>query len=620
MTPALLLAAALLTPAPPARARAAAPAPCNLPAHRDDVAWIEDNCDVLSPARDERVRVLEDLLRRLERLKDLEGTRLLVLGRAPAVDAFITKRRVIVITRQALELCYPGGALPDDTRAQANLAFVLGHELAHWDYDDRFVVDLSDRDERYFEFAVAAEASQELKADRSALMDLARAGLDVRHVLDGSLLRAWAGAQGSAKVRLEALRGGAKEVGKALRLFDAGSDFLAAGWYATAAAALGEFGDAAAYEGREVLNDQAFALLQQALAALNQCERASALRFVWPGMFDPRTLASVVTRGEGDRTQACRLEKPFRDPLDRALWLLKKAAEADPDYLPARLNLVAAHLLNDKPNAAQAVLDDVAPPAPAATRLSDEEIALEAARALAQYLQGELHGALDLRRKALDALHALARARPTDANLLFNLARLQTELQDLAAVETWQRVLKLGPPRPLADEARRQLRKLNVPVPAEAAPELEPPPCPPQSVSASGVPTPGKLFSAKSAGMKFDLSDGSRWRLLTPPAVQGKPRAAPPGPPTAWRAYAPVAGAKSKRGDPPVALVVEPLAPAVLDLHRWHGTSEAELRLVGGRRVLRFGTCARDGRNLGYAYVLDGDQAIERLTFLAAQP
>jgi tetratricopeptide (TPR) repeat protein len=574
------------------------PNPCaGLNRHRDDLVWVRANCRPLDKG-DERVRQAEELLRQLTRRHDTRAS-LLVLGGAPGPQAYVTKERVIVVTTQALELCRRRGKrdLSGD-KARTNLVFLLAHELAHSYREDHVTALLADQDTRYFEFAVASNTLRELAADQAALVDVARAGGDARHVLKGDLLWAWAAADGDqtwAKERQKALAAHAKAVGEALPLFDAGFDFLASGDYALAAEFLDTFGERARYDAREVRNNQAFALLQQAWYALAACDLTSARRFVLPGVFDPRTLAPAVTRGSGDPAETCRRDSTFRQSLDEALELLSAVEKQDPDYTPARLNLAAAYLLVGDGLGALAVVRG----APAAA--SDEErAALAAAEALSLYVHATEDRFPEGRERAVKKLRELLAEHPRDTAVAYNLARMLTEMGDLTAVKAWRAVLELEPPRVLVDSALRELKHQGVTI-SEDAPSsddacapLDPPP-------AGGLP---ELTLTKVRAKPLVTRQGTAQGLLRAPSKAEGVRA--------WRAY-------TRPGVQSVVLRAETWTEGVpvADLRRRHGTEEAELPLADGRRVLRFAPCElHDERGrMAFAYVVDGDTAVERLTF-----
>jgi tetratricopeptide (TPR) repeat protein len=609
------------------------PHPCAaLNAHREDLAWVRARCQPLSPSDDARVALTEGLLGRLQRRG--RRARLLVLGGAPGPSAYITRDDVVVVTRQALDLCtrHRGRALPE-AQAQANLAFLLSHELAHAYHDDHLRVLLTGQDPRYFEFATALNEELELTADRAALLDVARAHLDARHVLDGGLLRTWATTDGDRawwEKRRLALRRFQTRVGQALPLFFASSDFLAAGRYPDVAELLGTFTSETGYRGPEVSSDHAYALLQQAQRSYAECDRAGASRFVWPGAFDADTRLVSIVRGPAERTE-CLEKSDFGSLLEEARGLLEDAVKLDPTYLPARLNLATAYLLGDHGLYARAVLEDAPPPGSV-----EERNALGHAKELAKYVDGVTGRNRQQRGEALQCMRDLAQSFPNDIAIAYNLARMLSETAPDPAVDSvdvahpasvtredarqaWQRVLDLDVPAPLADAAREELRRLGVGVadePVDGGADRSTCPVLP-SPARDGVPQLGSPLAAKHKGQPLDDASGSYWRYTPEEGAKS------PG----WRAYVnspkQAAPKNRKKVAPTPFLVVEPLEPQVSldDVRAAHGIPEADLPLVDGRRILRFAPCRPEGategqdEEIGYAYVIDGARAVERVSF-----
>ena len=64
---------------------------------------------------------------------------------------------------------------------------------------------------------------------------------------------------------------------------------------------------------------------------------------------DPKTLAERTRlRGETGRSSPCLDGAEYRERIEEAISLLEEAAEQEPGYLPARLNLVSALVLDEQ--------------------------------------------------------------------------------------------------------------------------------------------------------------------------------------------------------------------------------------------------------------------------------
>jgi tetratricopeptide (TPR) repeat protein len=605
MTPLPVLAAVL----------AAAALPCRpSPRQSEDVSWLRKNCRVLTRADDPKVERAHAVLEQLVELKDLPRFDLLLIDGLDGPQAYVTRTREIVLSKVALELCYAKFS-PDE--AEANVAFILAHELAHWSHKDPLLAVLAD-DEAVFEFAVRGHEERETKADATAVVDIMRAGFDPAVVQRSTLLRRWASDDGRAikgwyVTRKRGLSRLATRVKDNLPLFEAGAAFVMAGLYDDAAALLDAFLRATDYDGREVLSNIGFARLQPAFRILAGCDRSDALRFALPGAIDTQTRVSNLRLRGADSPSSCRDDAHFRELLARIRGDLDKTVRTDADYAPAHLNLVAALLLERRFTEALSHAESVR----SRLKLTDvQRLALDVGLAVAKYGTGEQMNNAEFRRQALDDLRRLAEQAPHDVAAAYNLARMLSELADPAdpasraeATRAWERVRTLNPPRPLAEEARRMLKPPDAPEDdnAESADEDDDG-ATAACLAAVDVPLPFPLGLVdrkknptlpKPNGKPIDFGLGKLYVYEGPPA--GKRDAAKPAP---WRAYA----IETEFLPAAVQLVVQDLAQPVAasTLRERLGAPEAEVALADGRRVLRYKACA---------WVVEGEQAVQRLAF-----
>ncbi|MGH8474015.1 MAG: tetratricopeptide repeat protein, partial [Gammaproteobacteria bacterium] len=101
--------------------------------------------------------------------------------------------------------------------------------------------------------------------------------------------------------------------------------------------------------------------------------------------------------------------------LNEAVAYLRQAIDADPSYIPARLNLASAYLYLGRTHPASAVLAE-------ARELAPDDPDLQGLEALALYETSD--AGLDLWSSAVAKLETLAAAPDAPAALVFNLARL----------------------------------------------------------------------------------------------------------------------------------------------------------------------------------------------------
>jgi tetratricopeptide (TPR) repeat protein len=412
--------------------------------------------------------------------------RLVVLDRErPGLLALALPDRSVLISRAGLELCLNGGrpGAPGPARAvEARLGLVLAHELDHiLRLDDwhvaAFAADSLGGGVRDLAEGRDVHVLAELRADDSAVLLLAAAGIDVRPALqpDGFLER-WAGAgpggtQGTPadthpemRRRMELMRRRLERLAAHAGLFREGVVHLRAGRYREAIEAFDTFGRRAPYSGKDLLNNSGLAHYQLALRAFGGCDAAEALRF---RLFtqveeDPLFLAGQ-TRGAAGR---CRALPEVKEELASAVKALLAAVAADPRYLPARLNLIAALVLGGKTDEAKAFVqaEETLELARSLAKPGEEPVAVRLAMAICDYLRRRgLRAPVD---GVIADLRRLAREHPADAAVAYDLARvLQESGESAAAREAWTRYLQLAPAGPYAAAAREALQALGASFP-----------------------------------------------------------------------------------------------------------------------------------------------------------
>jgi tetratricopeptide (TPR) repeat protein len=218
------------------------------------------------------------------------------------------------------------------------------------------------------------------------------------------------------------------------------------------------------FPGREVLNNLGYCYVQMARQEM-EAERAY---FYWlPLLLDGETRAQALVRRGGPSLKTLKQAATGKAEgfLKEALDYLQQAVEADPGYVPARLNLVVAYLYLGKPHQARALLAE-------ARELAPEDLSLQGLEALALYEQSEV--GLDLWPTAVAKLEKLVASPEAPPALLFNL------LARLLSV------------RPRAGEARGYWKRLaeragELPAPIEALVCQEQSALPPQSCPRSSA-------------------------------------------------------------------------------------------------------------------------------------
>ncbi len=343
----------------------------------------------------------------------------------------------VVLSRAGLDLCYDGvSAVEGDAR----VAFVLGHELAHLKNGDFWHAsafatarELEGEDEvtRALRNLLAEDPRDrkkaELRADDEGALALIMAGHDPGTLFERgrTFFEEWVRAvpglvayhdpeHPTPEARARLLEARLADVVGRVHLFHEGVAAFESGDYEGAVERFSEF--RRVFPGREVLNDLALAHLKLAAEALARCDGTLVTRYHLPEALDDETLAERARlRGGLERSSPCFEGPGYRRHMEEATRLLREAVERDPRYLPARLNLVAAFVLDEQ--GAQAVLagDEAAKLAP------DLPEAL-AARATAYLAYSDLGGTFVAEDQVLGELAALHERFPGEPSVAYNLA------------------------------------------------------------------------------------------------------------------------------------------------------------------------------------------------------
>lgn len=470
---------------------------------RDHSGWWLQNYKPLDTSKPLPRRAAE-IFARVSAAADKSGNRLPRLVQIDAAGepwALALPDGSIVLTRGALRLTLEAGDRHDAAAGDARLAFVLGHELAHLAKDDFWHASAFSAVTRFSREATRQTTlgllrttprdlqSAELQADAYGLLYMTWAGYAPETLLaqEASFFDQWSVATGEvgdlahpgASDRGAFLRSQLAQVADDLDFFRFGVRLLELGRYEDALLLLERFKDL--FASREVFTDIGVAHYQLALRELARCDGQAVMRFALPLIADPATLAERRRqRGAAGSSPAlldpCLDAPAFREQIATAQRYLRLACERDGQYLPARVDLLAAMLLDGK--------------YAGALELADE--ALELAPRSSEALNGKALGlfqfGLDTRTDTTDTALALLdearRADPSSSAPIYNQAVILDQRGRTAAARAaWVALLALEPNGPYSESARHRLTLPSPPVARGTA-------NPPSSPLAIGAITP----------------------------------------------------------------------------------------------------------------------------------
>ena len=383
----------------------------------------------------------------------------------------------IILSTRALDICF---ASPP--QAQACLAFVLGHELAHLSRDDFLHQEIHhflSSKRKSFKHRLNEAREREAAADDRGYVYAAMAGYPVARLLSakpgGQFAQAWfthwmkqsnarlARANSGAVERGRVLERRLRKIDRARTYFDYGVRLSHFDYCEDAIWFFREF--LKVLPAREVQNN----LGECHLKLARQRMPADVAYLYWlPTVIDAQSRAATMnTRGSSTAERpsltafADKHDPRVQDHLAQAMEYLQSAERSDRNYLPAKINLAITHLYLGEPHAATAVLKKAARIAP-----NDPTVTMLRAIALNEQSDDEL----DLLPNALKRMHALARntisreTHPVSLAITYNLAQLSAMRgPGYRNKQIWQALAKRLDhlPSPIAQQVCRDIENMH---------------------------------------------------------------------------------------------------------------------------------------------------------------
>jgi tetratricopeptide (TPR) repeat protein len=466
---------------------------------KDYASWWIKNYGVVDSKMDPFVGRAERVFERVAAASDKRGNRLprlIIIKASGDPYAQAIKDGSVILTQGGLRICYQG-VTPE--KGDARLAFILGHELAHLAKDDfwhslAFVALKEFGDEKKVHEILANELKwdiadpktqefirkQELQADSYGLIYMTMGGYEPKAIIDKegtNFFEDWVSkitgkiaysdaTHPGPKERAEFLRAQLGPVEEALNYFTFGVRLYQLGRYFDAILLFEAFKEK--FPSREVFSNIGLCHYQLAMRVLSNCDASLPLRFKLPTLLDIDTLGGKL-RGWGSEASTCLKLETFLKHINSSIHYLTIAAEMDPTYLPARINLSSALIISGEYAKAMSVLDET-------LKIQPENPEALCNKAVALYLFGKVNN-IDTTDNALGLLRDISQKNPALSEAIYNMASIQSERgRGAAAVETWKRFLRIEPTGVFAQVAEEKLGiKSDVRPPTKKAPEMKSP-------------------------------------------------------------------------------------------------------------------------------------------------
>lgn len=406
----------------------------------------------IDPSQDPQVALAYRVFAKVKAAADKSIKRmpkLVVIDGATDAWAIALPSGHVVLSRKGLKLCFQDA---DPATAEARLAFILGHELAHLAHDDywhheveSFLAKTKDTQKIAHFLDQSFEARQaELAADDKGYLYAAMAGYPVERLVDAragklDFFTFWM-QQTQARItsshpfpedRAALLRERLNMLQEKAAFFEMGARLAHFGRCADGMYFLQEFKQV--FPEPAVLNNLGVCALQLAQQKMAEAQA----NFYWlPFLLEVESRAPK-TRGTATLEPNRQFLKAFQADSQQAQSHLKEAAEylqqavaAAPDYLAARLNLATVQLYQGRPHQARATLAE-------ALEFAPDDWQVKMLDALALYEQSE--AGIDLWPVAVKRLEAFAGEMPPAWR--YNLARLfELRPRPQEAQDHWNRL------------------------------------------------------------------------------------------------------------------------------------------------------------------------------------
>ncbi len=391
--------------------------------------------------------------------------KLAIIKDTQKASIFVLKDGHIVISEKALDIIYQGVNLK---HAQARLAFVFGHELAHlatddfWDHEiSKALTTTTGGNLSEITSNNAADRKiKEIRADDFGFLYAALAGYPVNLIIDNTsessdFFSFWSEKTGNRsstnypqpKTRAKVLRSRLAEKLESITYFNFGVRLAHFGHYDQAIKFLTEF--QRQFPSREVFNNLAFCYLQKAIKLME----ANHAYYYWlPTVADTNTLLSELRLSINVRGMVPSSEKHFnrrRNPeiqnlLGDAIRNLNKSIIKDSQYTPAYINLAVANFyMAFESHRHEYHIKKALEAAEIAYQLQ-QNVELETLRAVILFFDKSAQTSYD--RSLTDLIDKMPQLKNSPTAVNYNLARLlsdhQTKKKNKLATQYWKKVNK----------------------------------------------------------------------------------------------------------------------------------------------------------------------------------
>jgi len=362
--------------------------------------------------------------------------RLILLSQTEEHCAFTLENGAVIITQEALDLCYKN---VDPEIGDVAIAFVIAHELAHLSQNHfenglHLKTFFKDWILRFFnESDNTNKEIIELEADRIAVLTLMQAGLNPNLILKGknNIFQRWlSNASGQtfntghppAQKRLQTVNKKIQQIVAQVDLFEIGVRLYQLGRFNNAKLCFEEFRKS--FPSREVFNNIGLCYYQLAMTEYQKCDPEALYRFKLSILLDLDTRASQYNLRLKSTKKSCN-QNTLNELLINANRNLKKACEKDPHYVFSHVNYSSSLIMQEDYSLASSQLK----------KFLDNPDALNNYAVSLYLLEDDPFIEVDMFPTARNLFEKIINQNNSFANAYYNYARINQERKNNSAAE-----------------------------------------------------------------------------------------------------------------------------------------------------------------------------------------
>ncbi|KPA08794.1 TPR repeat-containing protein [Candidatus Magnetomorum sp. HK-1] len=341
----------------------------------------------------------------------------------------------VILTKNVLERCYQDENLEN---GDAKLAYIIGHELAHlaqddyWSENTEYLVE--ENIKKIIKSNLKEDLTKELRADAYGMLYMFMAGYNPYLIMNNGKIffHNWSNhpddQHPNPGQRAKLLMNKLDEIHSNINLFYLGIRLFQLGKYEDSLSLLIAFKEM--FPCREVSNAIGLLYYQKSINALSKYKPEKTFQYKLSIILDMETRANKFGTYKADN-----YPKKFKDNIKRAIQYFQSACDRDLLYIPSRVNLSAALILNEEYSKAEGILED-------AIKINPNDPGVINNNAIAIYLNGRKKNK-DMFQESVDSLKKAIKIKSDFSDAYFNLGRIMSfRKNNDNAIQYWKKYIK----------------------------------------------------------------------------------------------------------------------------------------------------------------------------------